>query len=395
MVTTDRDEVLEVARWARGIAGVHGCIAERFHRSEPRRRALDYLKGLLSPVERKNGWQLAEQAGDATPDGVQRLLSTYVWDADLVRDDLRSYVVEHLGETDGVLVVDETGFLKKGTKSVGVQRQYSGTAGRIENCRIGVFLTYATAHGRVLLDRELYLPQVWADAAERRREAAVPEEVVFRTKPQLARELLERAVAAGVPFRWVAGDEVYGNDRNLRRWLESAGIPHVLAIKRNEKLGVLTDKGPRQVRADQLVSGVAEIRWSRCSAGNGAKGPRVYDWTRVVIRPLREPGRGYWLLARRSIAQPEELAYYVCFGPADTTLEDLVRVTGTRWTIEECFEEAKGQVGLDQYEVRKWEGWYRHITLAMLAHACLAVVRQKANACFNGKKGENRSGMKP
>ncbi len=302
MVATDKDEVAEVARWARGIAGVHGCITGRFHRSEPRRRALEYLKGLLSPVERKNGWPLAEPAGDATPDGVQRLLSSYVWDADLVRDDLSSYVVEHLGETDGVLVVDETGFLKKGTKSVGVQRQYSGTVGRIENCQIGVFLTYATAQGRVLLDRELYRPQGWADAAERRREAAVPEEVVFRTKPQLARELLERAVEAGVPFRW-----------------------------------------------------------GQCSAGNGAKGPRVYDWTRVVIRPLREPGQGYWLLARRRLAQPEELAYYVCFGPADTTLEDLVRVAGTRWTIEECFEEAKGPVGLDQYEVRKWEGWYRHI----------------------------------
>ena len=329
MVATDKDEVAEVARWARGIAGVHGCIAGRFHRSEPRRRALEYLKGLLSPVERKNGWPLAEPAGDATPDGVQRLLSSYVWDADLVRDDLRNYVVEHLGETDGVLVVNETGFLKKGTKSVGVQRQYSGTAGRIENCQIGVFLTYATAQGRVLLDRELYLPQGWADAAERRREAGVPEEVVFRTKPQLARELLERAVEAGVPFRWVAGDEVYGNDRNLRLWLEERGIPHVLALKRNEKLGVLTDKGPRQVRADQVVSGVAEIRWSQCSAGNGAKGPRVYDWTRVVIRPLREPGQDYWLLARRRLAQPEELAYYVCFGPADTTLEDLVRVAGT------------------------------------------------------------------
>ncbi len=361
MVATDKDEVAEVARWARGIAGVHGCITGRFHRSEPRRPALEYLKGLLSPVERKNGWQLAEPAGDATPDGVQRLLSSYVWDADLVRDDLSSYVVEHLGETDGVLVVDETGFLKKGTKSVGVQRQYSGTVGRIENCQIGVFLTYATAQGRVLLDRELYLPQGWADAAERRREAAVPEEVVFRTKPQLAQRLLERAVEGGVPFRWVAGDEVYGSDRNLRLWLEGAGIPHVLALKRNEKLWVLTDKGPRQVRADQLVSGVAEIRWSQCSAGNGAKGPRVYDWTRVVIRPLREPGQGYWLLARRRLAQPEELAYYVCFGPADTTLEDLVQVAGTRWTIEECFEEAKGPVGLDQYEVRKWEGWYRHI----------------------------------
>ena len=386
-MATDRDEVLEVARWARGIEGVHGCIAGRFHRSEPRRRVLEYLKGLLSSVERKNGWQLAEQAGDAPPDGVQRLLYSYVWDADLVRDDLRDYVVEHLGDEDGVLVVDETGFLKKGTKSVGVQRQYSGTAGRIENCQIGVFLAYATAHGRVLLDRELYMPQVWADDGERRRQAGVPEEVAFRTKPQLARKMLERAVEAGVPFRWVAGDEVYGNDRKLRLWLEHEGIAHVLAIKSNEKLWALTDKGPRQVRADQLASGVEESHWMRLSAGNGAKGPRLYEWTRVVIRPLREPGKGYWLLARRSIAQPAELAYYVCFGPADTALEDLVRVAGTRWTIEECFEEAKGQVGLDQYEVRKWEGWYRHITLAMLAHAYLAVVRQQANAGCCGKGG--------
>ena len=394
-MATDRDEVLEVARWAKGIEGVHGCIAGRFHRSESRWRALEYLKGLLSPVERKNGWQLAEQAGDVTPDGVQRLLSTYRWDADLVRDDLRGYVVEHLGDERGVLVVDETGFLKKGIKSVGVQRQYSGTAGRIENSQVGVFLTYATAQGRVLLDRELYLPQVWADDSERRREGGVPEEVAFRTKPQLARLMLERAVEAGVPFRWVTGDEVYGSDRNLRRWLEREGIPHVVAIKRNEKLWALTDKGPRQVRADQLASGVEESHWMRLSAGNGAKGPRVYDWTRVVIRPLKEPGKGYWLLARRSIARPEELAYYVCFGPADTTLGDLVWVAGTRWTIEECFEEAKGQVGLDQYEVRKWEGWYRHITLAMLAHAYLAVVRRRANECSGGKKGESQSGMKP
>ena len=394
-MATERDEVLEVARWAKGIEEVHGCIAERFHRSEPRRRALEYLKGLIAPVERKNGWQLAERAGDVSPDGVQRLLSTYRWDADLVRDDLRAYVVEHLGETDGVLVVDETGFLKKGAKSVGVQRQYSGTAGRIENCQIGVFLTYATAQGRVLLDRELYLPQVWADAGQRRGEAGVPEEVRFRTKPQLAREMLERAVEAEVPFRWVTGDEVYGSDRNLRLWLEGAGIPHVLAIKRNEKLWAMTDKGPRQVRADRLASQFEESAWVRLSAGKGAKGPRVYDWIRVAIRPLREPGKGYWLLVRRSIAQPEELAYYACFGPADTTLEDLVRVAGTRWAIEECFQEAKGQVGLDQYEVRKWDSWYRHITLAMLAHAYLAVVRQQANTCLNGKKGESQSGMKP
>ena len=210
-----RDEVAEVARWADGIEQVHRCIAGRFRRTEPRRRALDYLRGLLSPVERKNGWQLAEQVGDATPYGVQRLLSTYVWDADLVRDDLRGYVVEHLADADGVLVVDETGFLKKGDKSVGVQRQYSGTGGRIENCQIGVFLAYAGASGRTLLDRELYLPQVWAEDRERRQEAGVPEGVAFQTKTQLARRMLERAVESGVPFGWVAADEVYGNDRNL------------------------------------------------------------------------------------------------------------------------------------------------------------------------------------
>ena len=373
-----REEAGEVARWAEGIEQVYRCVAGRFRRPEPRRRALDYLRGLLSPVERKNGWQLAEQAGDATPYGVQRLLSTYRWDADLVREDLSGYVVQHLAEADGVLVVDETGFLKKGDKSAGVQRQYSGTAGRIENCQVGVFLAYAGAKGRTLLDRELYLPQVWAEDRERRREAGVPEEVRFQTKPQLAQKMLGRAVESGVPFGWVAGDAVYGSDRKLRRWLEEREIPHVLAVKRNEKLWAWTDKGQLQVRADRLASQVDEANWVRCSAGDGAKGPRVYDWAAVEIRPLREPCKGYWLLARRSIAKPEELAYYVCFGPAETSLKELVRVAGVRWSIEECFEEAKGQVGLDQYEVRRWDGWYRHITLAMLAHAYLAVIRQEA-----------------
>lgn len=382
----------EVARWADGIERVHECIAGRFRRPEPRRRALAYLRGLLSPVERKNGWQLAEQAGNATPDGVQRLLYNYRWDADLVRDDLRDYVVEHLGDADGVLVVDETGFLKKGEKSAGVQRQYSGTAGRIENCQVGVFLAYASARGRTLLDRELYLPQVWADDRERRREAGVPEDAVFRTKPQLAQLMLRRALEAGTPFDWFTGDEVYGSDRNLRLWLEREEIPHVMAVKSNEKLWAWTDKGPLQVRADKLASGVAEFGWVRCSAGNGAKGPRVYDWAAVEIRPLREPGKGHWLLARRSIAKPGELAYYVCFGPAETDLEELVRVAGTRWAIEECFEEAKGEVGLDQYEVRRWDGWYRHITLAMLAHAYLAVIRQ--HALEQGEKGVTTAPMK-
>ena len=266
------DEVAEVAQWAEGIEQVHERIAGRFRRPEPRRRALAYLRGLLSPVERKNGWQLAEQAGDATPDGVQRLLYNYQWDADQVRDDLRGYVVEYLGCAAGVVVVDETGFLKKGEKSAGVQRQYSGTAGRIENCQVGVFLAYAGAKGRVLLDRELYLPQVWADDWERRREAGVPESVRFRTKPQLAQLMLGRALEAGVPFVWFTGDEVYGSDRKLRLWLEREEIPHVMAIKSNEKLWALTDRGPLQVRADRLASGVAESAWVRCSAGNGAKG---------------------------------------------------------------------------------------------------------------------------
>ncbi len=386
------DEVAEVTRWAEGIEKVHECIAGRFRRPEPRRRALDYLKGLLSPVERKNGWQLAEQAGDASPDGVQRLLYNYQWDADLVRDDLKSYVIEHLADAAAVLAVDETGFLKKGDKSVGVQRQYSGTAGRIENCQIGVFLAYASVNGRTLLDRELYLPQVWAEDLERRREAGVPEGVSFRTKPQLAQLMLERAVESGVPFGWVAGDEVYGNDRNLRLWLERQGVPHVLAIKRSEKLWALTDRGPRQVKADRLASGVEECAWVRCSAGDGAKGPRVYDWATVDIRPLREPGKGYWLLARRSLSNPEELAYYVCYGSAGTTLEELARVAGTRWAIEECFEEAKGQVGLDQYEVRRWDGWYRHITLSMLAHAYLSVIKHQAME--QGEKGAATVRMK-
>ena len=285
-----RDEVAEVARWADGIERAHERIAGRFRRPEPRRRALAYLRGLLSPVERKNGWQLAEQAGDATPDGVQRLLYNYRWDADLVRDDLGDYVVEHLGCADGVVVVDETGFLKKGDKSAGVQRQYSGTAGRIENCQVGVFLAYAGVKGRTLLDRELYLPQVWARDWERRREAGVPDSVGFRTKPQLAQLMLGRKLESGVPFAWFTGDEVYGSDRNLRLWLEREEIAHVMAIKSNEKLWALTDRGPLQVRADRLAAGVEESAWVRCSAGNGAKGPRVYDWAAVDIRPLREPG---------------------------------------------------------------------------------------------------------
>lgn len=365
-----------VATWAEGLVALHARVARRFARAEPRRRALTYLRGLLSPIERKNGWQLAEQAGEATPDGMQHLLARADWDADQVRDDLRAYVVEHLGDAQAVLVVDETGFLKKGPKSVGVQRQYSGTAGRVENCQIGVFLAYASAKGRTFLDRELYLPKEWAADAARRQEAAVPETVAFRTKPQLARAMLERALAAGVPARWVTGDAVYGGDVRLRGWLEEQRVAHVLAIKRTEPLWSITSW--TQVAATALADAVPTTAWERLSAGAGAKGPRVYDWTRVPIRPLREPSWDYWLLVRRSLADPTDRAYYVCFCPAGTPLAELVRVAGTRWAIEESFESAKGEVGLDHYEVRRWPGWYRHITLALLAHAYLTVTRAAA-----------------
>ncbi len=319
-----------VHTWAEELNRVHVRLAPHFVRSEPRQRVRSYLAGLLSPIERKNGWQLAEQAGEATPTGMQRVLSGSHWDADAVRDDLRAYVVEHLGDPGAVLVIDETGFLKKGTKSVGVKRQYSGTAGRIENCQIGVFLVYASRHGRTFLDRELYLPQEWAEDRPRREEAGVPTEVTFQTKPELAQQMLARALAADVPAAWVTGDEVYGGARRLRLWLEAEYQPFVLAIKRSEPLWVLTERGPLEQRADVIAATVAPEDWTCLSAGDGAKGPRLYDWVRVAIRPLREPGWEHWLLVRRRLSDPEDLAYYVCFARAGTALEELVRATGTR-----------------------------------------------------------------
>jgi SRSO17 transposase len=353
-------------------------IAPRFFREEVRQRARRYLGGLLAPVTRRNAWQLAEHLGEGTPDGVQRLINRARWDADLVRDDLQRYVVEHLGDPAGVLVVDETGFLKKGNQSAGVQRQYSGTAGRIENCQVGVFLAYASPKGRTFLDRELYLPREWADAPQRRREAGVPETVEFATKPQLAQQMLERARKAGVLAAWVTGDAVYGGDRKLRVWLEEQGQAFVLGVACKEPLWAGTDGGPRQVRADRLAEAITPDQWQRLSAGSGAKGPRLYDWAWARLFRPGWPGWEHWLLVRRTIRQPEELAYYVVYSPEGTPLASLVRVAGSRWAIEEGLESAKGEVGLDQYEVRRWDAWYRFITLALLAHAYLTVLRSRA-----------------
>jgi SRSO17 transposase len=369
--------VAQVEQWAAQFEQLCERIGPRFARPEVRRRVVGFLRGLLGDVERKNGWQLAEHAGETSPDGIQRLLTTARWDADAVRDDVRAYVIEHLGDPGGVLVVDETGFLKKGTRSAGVQRQYSGTAGRIENCQVGVFLAYASPKGRALLDRELYLPAEWAADSGRRAQAHVGAEVQFHTKPQLAQRMLQRAADARVPARWVTADEVYGGDARLRAWLEQQDLAYVLAVKATQPLWAATEHGPAEVAARELVERLPVRAWRRLSAGDGAKGPRTYDWARLALTRPGWPGRGFWLLARRRLSDGE-LAYYACFGPAGTTLHELVRVAGIRWAVEESFQTAKGEVGLDHYQVRRYDAWYRHVSLVMVAHAFLAAVRASA-----------------
>jgi SRSO17 transposase len=339
-------DIQEVQAWAVGLEALHARIAGRFARAEPRRRALAYLRGLLGNVGRKNGWQLAEHAGERTPDGMQRLLATADWDPDRVRDDLRAYVVEHLGDAGAVLVVDETGFLKKGTTSVGVQRQYSGTAGKVDNCQLGVFVAYASPKGRAMIDREMYLPESWTDDPPRCRAAQVPEQVGFRTKPQLAELMLERALDAGVPATWVTADEVYGGSPALRGWLEGRGVWHVLAVKCTELLEVSSPNGVVRESAEQLAAEVPAEQWIGCSAGHGAKGRRLYDWTRVELATPAAAGMARWLLVRRSRSDGE-LASYACYGPAATPLVGLVRVAGTRWAVEEGLRAGQGRGRLE------------------------------------------------
>jgi SRSO17 transposase len=359
--------------WAAELDGVAAKLAPRFARAEPRQRVLAYLTGLLSTAERKNGWHLAELAGEATPDGMQRLVSTAHWDADAVRDDLVTYVLEHVADPHAVLVLDETGFVKQGTKSVGVAPQYCGTVGKIANCQIGVFLAYATRHGPVLLDRALYLPREWAGDPARRAEAGVPAEASCLPKPTLGRQLLERAFAAGVTATWVtAAERIYGGDYQLRQYLEEREQPCVLAVQSTQRVGL-------SAKAEQVVAAWPIAAWQRRSAGEGSQGPSWYDWAWLPMSWRLAPmGMAHWLLARRSLSKPDEIAYSFVFGPASVTLEQVVQVAGTRWQVEQAFELAKGEVGLDEYEVRTWVGWYRHITLAMFALAYLMVVRVHA-----------------
>jgi SRSO17 transposase len=357
-----------------GLAGARfkelmGRICGRFGRVEPRRRAEDLVRGLLSDLPTKNCWTIAEHVGDATPEGLQHLLRRAVWDHDGVREDLRGYVVEHLGATDAVLVVDETGDLKKGAHTVGVQRQYTGTAGRIDNAQVAVYLTYATSTGHALIDRALYLPKSWADDPERRAAAGVPDDVEFATKPALARELIIRALEGGATTPWVAGDEVYGADPGLRQELEQRGVGYVLAVACSHP--VTTAAGKR--RADDIAASLPRLAWQHLSAGPGSKGPRFYDWAWITIDTEIPPPSQRWLLIRRN-TRTGELAYYRCFAPKPVPLPELVRVAGRRWTVEEAFQASKGLAGLDHHQVRLWISWHRWTVLAMLAYAFLAVL---------------------
>ena len=361
---------------------VVALISGRFTRSEPRARVGTYLRGLLAGLERKNGWTLAEHAGAVSPDGMQRLLRTADWEVDGVRDDLRGYVLNELGDAEsGVFVVDETGFIKKGVRSAGVQRQYTGTTGKIDNCQLGVFLAYASVTGRALIDRELYLPTSWTEDRDRCARAGVPDEVGFATKPQLGIAMLARAHAAGVLTGWVTADEVYGQNLALRAWLARHEVPFVLAV-RNDDVLVTPDGHRRQAKVLATIAGHGEGGgWERRSIGPGAHGERLYDWTAVLLDPAGLPHDwGHWLLVRRQTRPGEgkkyrDLAFYRCAGPATTPLRELIRVAGARWAIEECFQTAKNEAGLDHYQVRSFRAWYAHITLAMLAAAYLAATR--------------------
>ncbi|NWN88512.1 MAG: IS701 family transposase, partial [Micrococcaceae bacterium] len=373
--------VAEIREWAQGLEEIRELIGEQFARTEPRDNAIGYIQGLLSDEERKNSWTLSERAGQSRPDGMQRLLSTTDWDPDTVRDALMGYVAQHLGDPAGILAIDETGFLKKGTASAGVARQYSGTAGRVENCQIGVFVTYATKHGRTFVDRELYVPKAWIQDPDRCTKAGIPSErQAMATKPQLAAAMIERVLDADVPAQWVTGDTVYGANHGLRERLQARRMHYVLAVPKNHTVTMPSSSTLGvEARADEVIATLDARAWRERTAGPGTKGDRRYAWARERLTGPTDDGE-HWLLARRSLQDPTDLAYYLCYTPANTTLITMALVAGARWSIEETFQTSKGETGLDHYQVRQYTGWYRHITLSMFAHAFLSVIRAKKGA---------------
>jgi SRSO17 transposase len=369
--------VTDIVRWAQELTRLHMRIATQFARPEPRRRALAFLKGILSEVSRKNGWQLAEQAGEATPYGMQRLLSQAVWDADGVRNDLRTYVLEHLGDPQAVLATDETSFPKRGKKSAGVQVQYCGSTGEVENCQVAVFLSYVTDRGHALIDRELSLPKQWTDDPERCREAGIPESIRFQTKCELAQQMVERVHQAGIPMAWVVADTVYGSNVDRRTWLEAHKYQYVLAVACDEPVGIQTPQGRRWVEVRDVEAFLLHDQdWQGLSMSEGTKGPRLFDWACVPILYQWGNDGKHWLLIRRDQADSTRKTYYFVFAQPGATLQEMVKAIGKRWPVEEDFEINK-DMGLGDYQVRSFLGWYRHITLVMLAYAFLVVICAK------------------
>jgi SRSO17 transposase len=369
----------DLAVWDQEFRDVCARLDGLFYRTDSRAHARHYVRGLIAPLERKNGWTIAEYSGAPEPKALQRLLNLSPWDADEARDLVRVYAMEHFADPRGVLIADPTGFAKKGKKSAGVQRQYSGTLGRIDNCQIGAFLAYAnTAGDRVLIDRELYLPEeAWCADPGRCAEAGVPEEVTFATRPRQVQDMLGRAMAAGVPFAWFAADEEFGQNPGLRSYLETERIAYAMAVPKNTDIatGSISTAAGLPTLVKHVVSRVKPHAWSRRSCGIGTKGFRVYDW--ALVNASDNAGDGHQYVFRRNIADGE-IAYFHCYNPRGEPMTELVRVIGARWPIEECFEAAKSEAGLDNYQVRLYHAWYRHITLAMLAMAFLAVMRHKS-----------------
>jgi SRSO17 transposase len=366
-----------IAEWSNLLKSFQQRLGPYFARSEARQAAFNYIQALLSPVERKNGWQVAEQVGDANPYRVQHLLGRAHWDADAVTHEIRQYAIEYLNDPFDILAIDETGFLKQGDQSVGVQVQYYGTTGHLENCQVGVFLAYITEKGHTLIDRRLYLPKSWTEDPQKCGKAGVPEAVKFAIKPQLAQQMLQSAWDAGIRARWVVADEVYGNDGSFWWWLEKTGKqPYVLTVNKKQSFVI----GWQHYRADDLLQSIAPEQWQRLSCGNGSKGKREYEWVRIEVNCDRSEGFQRWLVFRRSLDHPNEprcISYYQVFAPAETALETIVCVIGKRWCIEECFKLAKGQLGLGDYEVRSWQGWHRHMTLVLAAQVFLTVLRSQ------------------
>jgi SRSO17 transposase len=369
----------DVMRWRSSLLQLHARLASYFARPEPYERMLRFVQAILSSVERKNGWQVAEQAREATPYGMQRLLSQAVWDTDGVRDEVRAFVLEHLGTSEAIVAVDETSFAKRGKHSAGVKKQYCGTTGQVQNCQVGVFLSYITARGHTLIDRELYLPQEWTENPARCQQAGIPDHIAFRTKPELAMQMLSRLHQARVPVEWVVADSVYGGHLELRTWLETHHYCYVGAVACDEPVVLeVPAGGVRCLEVREVPALLPANAWQRLSMSEGSKGPRLFDWACV---PLLHHGRDdgwHSLLLRRSCDPPLDLAYALVFAPPDTPRLSKVTAWGGRWRIEEDFEQGK-DLGLDHYEVRSFVGWYRHITLVMLALAFLVSIAAAAH----------------